>query len=175
MINTKHVIVAVALLAAVSGCGVKNSVKSLVGLGGPDRTVYSGPVYPAASKTAIAFQPSQVNKSCRVFAESLVQTPPQFTGKDIEAGILAEAGKRGADQVLIGRAREGKDNNGLAFLYYGPAYEYLCTDQCGGWKYGYDLWEQQGDWVTFGYAQWGKANAVYEIPLVLQVAMLRCQ
>lgn len=175
MITTKQVIIAAALLAAVSGCGVKNSVKNLVGLGGPDRAVYSGPVYPATSKTAIAFQPGQVNKSCRVFAESLVQTPPQFTGKDIEASILAEAGKRGADQVLIGRAREGKDNNGLAFLYYGPAHEYLCTDQCGGWKYGYDLWEQQGDWVAFGYAQWGKANAVYDIPLVLQVAMLRCQ
>jgi hypothetical protein len=175
MVNTKHVIVAAALLAAVSGCGAKNNVKNLVGLGGPDRTIYSGTVYPATSKTAIAFQPSQVNKSCRVFAESLVETPPQFTGKDVEASILAEAGKRGADLVLIGRARESKDNNGLAFHYYGPAHEYLCTDQCGGWKYGYDLWEQQGDWVSFGYAQWGKANAVYEMPMILQVAMLRCQ
>jgi hypothetical protein len=77
--------------------------------------------------------------------------------------------------VLIGRARESKDNNGLTFHYYGPAHEYLCTDQCGGWKYGYDLWEQQEDWVSFGYAQWGKANAVYEMPMILQVALLRCQ
>ena len=56
MITTKQVIIAAALLAAISGCGVKNSVKNLVGLGGPDRAVYSGPVYPATSKTAITTQ-----------------------------------------------------------------------------------------------------------------------
>ena len=175
MITTKQVIIAAALLAAASGCGVKNSVKNLVGLGGPDRTVYSGSVYPATSKTAIAFQPGQVNKSCRVFAESLVQTPPQFTGKDIEASILAEAGKRGADQILIGRSRQAEDDNGQRVLYFGPTAEYLCADQCGGWKYGYKYWEQQGEWISLGYGEWGKSGVQFETPMVTQVVMLRCQ
>jgi len=168
------VLVAVVLMTA-SGCGVKENVKKLVGLGGEDRTIYKGPVYPATGKTAVAFQPSQVDKSCRVFAESLVLLPAQSSGQDIASRVLAEAGQRGANQVLIGQARQSKDESGLQFLYYGPAAEYLCADQCGGWKFGYGLWEKQGDWVTVGYAEWGKAGAVYETPLVMQLAMLRCQ
>jgi hypothetical protein len=168
------VLMAVVLVAA-SGCGVKDNVKKMVGLGGPDRTVYTGPAYPATSTTAIAFHPTQVGKSCRVFAESLVRFPDKSSGKDVETAVLAEARTRGADQVLIGRTRQSKDDDGLRFLYYGPANEYPCADQCGGWKFGYDLWEKQGEWVTIGYNEWGKAGAVFETPLVMQIAMLRCQ
>lgn len=175
MVTIKQMIVAASLLAAVSGCGVQHTAKKLVGLGEPDRTLYKGPVYPATSTINIAFQPNQVDRSCRVFAETLVQTPPQFTGKDIEASILAEASKRGADQILIGLARESTNNNRLTFLYYGPTHEYPCDEQCGGWKYGYKLWEKQGEWVGLGYGQWGKESAVYAMPLTMQVAMLRCQ
>jgi len=170
-----QLVVAVAALVALAGCGVKENVKNLVGLGGPDRTVYTGPAYPAAGKTGVAFQPAQVNKSCRVFAEALTQFPAKSSGKDVETVVLAEARTRGADQVLIGRTREGRDDNGPRFLYYGPAHEYLCADQCGGWKFGYDLWEKQGEWVTVGYGEWGKGGVVFETPLVMQVAMLRCQ
>jgi len=170
-----QLVVAAAVLVAVAGCGVKENVKNLVGLGGPDRTVYTGPAYPATGKTGVAFQPAQVNKNCRVFAESLVQFPTKSSGKDVETAVLAEARTRGADQVLIGQTRQSADDAGLRFLYYGPTSEYLCADQCGGWKFGYDLWEKQGDWVTVGYKEWGKAGAVFEAPLVMQVAMLRCQ
>ena len=174
MSKTVRFILVAAVLVVFSGCGVKNNVKKLVGLG-EDRTVYSGPTYPASSKIAIAFQPAQVNKSCRVFAETLVQLPANLTGKGIETSVLAEAGKRGADQVLIGQTRQGTGDGGLKFLYYGPAHEYFCTEQCGGWKFGYDVWEKQGEWVTIGYSEWGKDGVRFETPLVMQVAMLRCQ
>jgi hypothetical protein len=175
MSKTVRFILVAAVLFAVSGCGVKKSVQKLVGLGGDDPTVYSGAMYPATSKIAIAFQPAQVGKSCRVFAQSLVQFPANQTGKDIETAVLAEAGKRGSDQVLIGRTRQSGDDDGVQFFYYGPAQEYLCTDQCGGWKFGYGLWEKQGEWATVGYAEWGKAGVRFETPMVMQIAMLRCQ
>jgi len=175
MSKTVRFILLAAILVAVSGCGVKKNVQKLVSLGGPDPTEYSGAMYPATSKIAIAFQPAQVGKSCRVFAQSLVQFPANQTGKDIESAVLAEAGKRGSDQVLIGRTRQSGDDDGLQFLYYGPAQEYLCTDQCGGWKFGYGFWEQQGQWVTVGYAECGKAGVRFETPMVMQIALLRCQ
>ncbi|QQG64964.1 hypothetical protein [Desulfobulbus oligotrophicus] len=174
-VNVKCMIAAVILLAVLSGCGAKDRVMQVVGLGGPDPTVYSGPVYPATSKIATAFQADQVNRSCRVFAEVLVQLPEQFSGKDIESTILKEAGTRGADQVLIGQARTSTKNSGPTFLYYGPTYQYLCADQCGAWKYGYDLWEKQGEWVSVGYRQWGNVDVVYEMPIIMQVLMLRCR
>jgi hypothetical protein len=170
MSKSVQLVLMAAVLAAAMGCGVKK----YVGLG-DDRTVYNGPVYPATSKIAIAFQPAQTGKSCRVFAESLAQFPANLTGKDIETAVLAEAGKRGADQVLLGQTRQGEDDDGLQFLYYGPSREYLCADQCGGWKFGYNLWEKQGGWVTVGYAEWGKAGVRFETPLVMQLVMLRCQ
>jgi hypothetical protein len=45
------VLMAVVLVAAM-GCGVQK----YVGLGDDDRTVYSGPVYPATTTVAVAFQ-----------------------------------------------------------------------------------------------------------------------
>jgi len=166
-----QLVLAAMILAAVSGCGVKK----YVGLGDDDRTVYSGPMYPATSKIAIAFQPAQVGKSCRVFAETLAEFPANMTGKDIESAVLGEAGKRGADQVLIGQSRLAADDDGLKFLYYGPTHEYLCADQCGGWRFGYKFWEKQGEWASVGYGQWGKSGARFENPLVMQMVMLRCQ
>ena len=104
----------------------------------------------------------------------LVQFPPKQTGKDIESAIVAEAGKRGADQVLIGQSRQG-DDKGLRFLYYGPEKEYLCVEQCGGWNFGYDLWEKQGEWVNIGYKEWGKAEVRYDTALAMQIALLKCR
>lgn len=175
MSKTVRCIVVATALIAISGCGVKDDVKKLVGLGGDDQTVYSGPAYPPTNKIVTAFQPAQVGKSCRVFAQSLVLLPANLTGKDIENSLLTEAGQRGADQVLIGQARQSEDNHDLQFLYYGPTHEYACVDQCGGWKFGYDLWEEQGDWVSIGYGEWGKAEAQFANPLVMQLALLRCQ
>jgi len=163
-------LLAIVLISA-PGCGTKE----LLGLGDKEQNPYTGPAYPPASKIVTAFQPTQVPRSCRVFAEVLVQLPPKISGKNIENTILAEAGKRGADQVLIGQSRQGNEDDGLQFHYFGPKKEYLLTEQWDGWKFGYDLWEKQGAWVSVGYKEWGKAEVSYETPLVLQMAMLRCQ
>jgi len=159
------------VLVSASGCGTKE----LLGLGDKNQNPYTGPDYPPTSKIATAFQAAQAPRSCRVFAEVLVQLPPKITGKNIETTILAEAGKRGADQVLIGQSRQSKEDDGVTFHYFGPRKEYLLAEQWDGWKFGYDLWEKQGDWVSVGYKEWGRAEVSYETPLVLQMAMLRCQ
>jgi hypothetical protein len=165
-----QIFLAALLLVGTFGCGAKE----LLGLGGKDRTLYSGPQYSPTSQVAIAFHPTQVPKSCKVFAEVLAQLPPKLTGKDIESAILTEAGKRGANRVLIGQSRQG-DDKGTRFLYYGPDKEYLCSEQCGDWKFGYDLWEKQGEWVNIGYKEWGRAEVRYETPLVMQLVLLQCR
>ena len=173
MSKWKPFVPAAIALFALSGCAMQEDVKQLVGWEGDN--AYSGAVYPATTKIAIAFQPAQVGSSCRVFAQTLVELPANTNGKEIENLILAEAGKRGADQILIGSSRQAEDDNGPNFLYYGPKDEYLCADQCGGWKYGYEFWEEQGEWIGLGYGEWGNAKAQFEMPMVTQVLMLRCQ
>ena len=175
MSRTVRCLLIVTALVALTGCGIKNTVKEWVGLGGSGPIAYTGPVYPPTQVVAVVFQSAQVDKSCRVFAEALVQFPAKYSGKEVEATVLAEAKARGADQVLIGQARQSKDGNGPYFFYYGPTHEYTCTDECGGWKFGFDLWEQQGDWASIGYREWGKAGMVFETPLVMQMVMIRCQ
>jgi len=175
MSRTVRCLLTATALVALTGCGVKNTVKQWVGLGGSGPTAYTGPVYPPTQAVAVAFQSAQVDKACRVFAEVLVQFPAKYSGKEVEAAVLAEARARGAGQVLIGQARQSKGNNGPYFLYYGPTHEYTCTDQCGGWKFGFDLWEQQGEWASIGYREWGNAGVTFEMPLVMQMVMLRCQ
>ncbi len=160
------------VVVSTFGCG--RSLE-LVGLGDTDQNAYSGPMYPATSKIAIAFQARQVGPTCRVFGEALVRLPANLSGKDVENIILGEAGKRGADQVLIGQSRQTEDDEGVRFLYYGPEKEYLCSEQWNGWKFGYSLWEKQGEWVNVGYGEWGKTTVRYENPMIMQVAMLRCQ
>ena len=166
---------AALILLLLTGCAMQENVKQLVGWENGNQNTYSGPVYPPTSKIAIAFQPDQVGRSCRVFAQSLVELPANMNAKEIENVILAEAGKRGAEQILIGQSRQAEDDNGPNFLYYGPTNEYLCADQCGGWKYGYEFWEKQGEWISLGFSTWGKSGTQYEVPLVTQVIMLRCQ
>jgi hypothetical protein len=175
MLRTVRYLVLVTALAALAGCGTKDSVKRFVGLAGPEPSEYTGQAYPATQTVDVVFQSSQVDRTCRVFAELLVQFPANASGRDVESAVLTEAKARGAHQVLIGQSRQGKENNGPSFLYYGPTYEYFCTDQCGGWKFGFDLWVEQGEWVNIGYKEWGKAGVVFETPLVMQMVMLRCQ
>ncbi|MBM9615380.1 hypothetical protein JWJ90_13935 [Desulfobulbus rhabdoformis] len=175
MLSWKQLAPAALALMLFSGCATQENVKQLVGWSDDEDTTYSGPEYPATSKIAIAFQPAQVGQSCRVFAQSLVTIPANMNGKQIKTALLAEAGQRGADQILIGCSREAEDDEGLNFLYFRPAAEYLCTDQCGGWKYGYEVWEEQGGWVSLGYGELGREEAHFESPMVTQMLLLRCQ
>ena len=143
--------------------------------GGNKAMVYTGTTYPPTDKVEYAFLASQVPSSCRVFAHLLVTLPANSTGKTIKESLSDEARMRGADMILIGQSRQMKEEQGLNFLYYGPEREYRCNEKWCGWKYGYDFWEQQGDWVNIGLREWGNAGIRFDYPLVLQAAFLRCR
>ena len=65
--------------------------------------------------------------------------------------------------------------NAIRFLYYGPEREYPFAERWRGLKFGYEVWEKQGDWVSIGYNELGRAEVRYDVPLIMQVAMLRCR
>ncbi len=155
--------VAVTILFLVSGCG------------GKENTSYRGQKYSATTKVIPTFLPDQVPVNCRVFSHMFVWLPAGSTGKTIAQSVEKEAQSHGADMVLIGGSRQAEDNRGLEFDYYGPEHEYKCRDKWCGWKFGYETWSQQGDWVTLGFKEWGNGNVVFEVPLVMQAAFLRCQ
>ena len=154
---------ALTVIFLVSGCG------------GKDNTAYKGEKYPATSKVIPSFQPEQVPVSCRVFSHLLVWLPQDSNGKTITLAIEKEARAHGADMLLIGGSRQAEDDNGLEFIYYGPEKEYKCRDKWHGWKFGYDVWGEQGDWVNLGYKEWGNGAVSFNFPIVMQAAFLRCQ
>jgi hypothetical protein len=158
-----QIVLSVALIAGAFGCAKQ------------DGSVFTGTVYPPTTEMTTVFQPTQVPGSCRVFAESLVFVPAELTGKDISSIILNEAGARGADMVLIGQTRESRKDEGVQFTYFGLPKEYRIADQWRGWRYGYALWSKQGEWVSVGYKEWGNEDIRFEIPLLMQVALLRCR
>jgi predicted small lipoprotein YifL len=149
-----------ALTVGLAGCGSKD-------------LTYSGPVYPPTATITKVFQPGQVPRSCRVFAEVVALMPANLTGREVENTILAEAGRRGAEMVLFGQSRQGKDSK-TQFLYFGPQREYPFAEFWSGWKFGYSLWKEQGDWLNIGYNELGSDSVRYDVPLAMQLAMLRC-
>ncbi|MCW5204471.1 hypothetical protein VU02_00845, partial [Desulfobulbus sp. N2] len=70
--------------------------------------------------------------------------------------------------------RQANDNQGPAFSYYGPAQPYKCRDNWSGWKFAYEEWVSQGEWVAMGYNEWGNPDAHFNPPLIIQAAFLRC-
>ncbi len=146
----------------------------LAACGSHDQTMYRGMAYPPTDKVQAAFQISQVPPSCLVFAQALMVTPSGFSGEDIDKAVSKEAEARGADMVLIGRSRRSEEGDTLTFHYYGPDKAYPISSWLG-WQYGYEEWEQQGEWVNFGYNQWDNNTAQYDYPIIMHVAFLRCQ
>lgn len=161
MERTLRLVMLLALTVGLAGCG------------GKDLT-YSGHVYPSTTAITKVFQPGQVPRSCRVFAEVVALLPANLTGREVENAILAEAGKRGAEMVLIGQSRQGEDNKS-EFLYFGPRREYPFSESWSGWEFGFSLWKKQGDWLNIGYNELGSDSVRYDVPLAMQLAMLRCQ
>lgn len=161
MKQAHQLIVVLALALGLAGCGGKD-------------LSYTGPAYPPTTSITKVFQPAQVPRSCRVFAEVIVLLPGQLSGREVENTIMAEAGRRGADLVLFGQGRQGSEN-ATQFHYVGPLREYLFAEFWSGWKFGYKVWKKQGEWVSIGYRELGNDSVRFETPLAMQVAMLRCQ
>lgn len=147
----------------------------LAGCGGKGNTGYTGEKYSPTTKVIPTFQPTQVPVNCKVFSQMLVWQPAGANGKTIAQAVEKEARAHGADMVLIGESRQAEDDKGLEFVYYGPDREYKCRDKWCGWKFGYETWSEQGDWVTLGYKEWGNDGISFDVPLVMQAAFLRCQ
>jgi hypothetical protein len=122
----------------------------------------------------IAFQPDQVPPQCRVFAHILADMPTGLSGPEVRQQVVQEAKMRGADIILIGQSRQSDDDLEPDFHYYGPGQEYNCRDSWCGWKYGFDHWNDQGDWVNIGFKEWNSDDVFHDYPFVLQAAFLRC-
>jgi len=152
----------VAMLFLVAGCG------------GKETPTYLGGQYPTTTKVIPSFQADQIPVSCSVFSHLFVWQPAGSNGQTIAMTIEQEARSRGADMVLLGGTRQAEKDRGLAFVCYGPATEYKCRDKWCGWKFGYQDWAKQGEWVSFGFKEWGNSIASYATPLVIQAAFLKC-
>ncbi|MCL1981141.1 MAG: hypothetical protein FWG62_08735, partial [Proteobacteria bacterium] len=63
MSKTVRCLLLITTLVALAGCGVKNTVQQWIGLGGPESSAYSGPVYPPTQTAGVAFQPAQVGRT----------------------------------------------------------------------------------------------------------------
>ncbi|HEB69016.1 MAG TPA: hypothetical protein ENI88_05280 [Desulfobulbus sp.] len=163
--RTSTLVVIICALFLLAGCGGKDN----------DLTAFKGTVYPPTTKVNFIYLASQAAPPCRVFAELLVTLPAGMNGEQMREQLEAEAKKRGADTVLIGQSRQMEDDEGVSFVYYGPQKEYLCNAQWCGWKFGYDAWDEQGDFVNIGFKEWGNKNARYDFPIMLQAAFLHCQ
>jgi hypothetical protein len=140
-----------------------------------ENTIYYGPVYQQTDKVAIAFLPEQVAENCFVFAHLLITIPAGKNGLEIAEIVTAEAQLRGADTILIGQSRKSEKDAVLTIRYFGPTQEYLCRENWCGWKFGYDVWEKQGNWVDVGYTEWNNNTRLYEHSITLQIAFLRCK
>ncbi len=147
----------------------------LSGCGGKELPRYRGVQYAATSVAIPTFQADQLPVTCQVFAHLLVWLPAGENGLHIARAVEEEARTRGADRIFIGASRVAEKDQGLTFVYYGPEKAYNSRDKWCGWRFGYQDWARQGDWVPFGYTEWGNENAVFESPMVMQAAFLRCR
>ena len=141
---------------------------------GHDNTGYAGKQYQPTEKVDTVYQVGQIPKSCHVTAHILATIPPNFSGQNFADAIGDEAKLRGADIVLVGQSRRSEGAEKLSFVYYGPVVEYNIS-QWAGWSYGYEEWEDQGEWVNIGFTEWGNSSIEYDYPVMMQLVFLRCR
>jgi hypothetical protein len=137
-------------------------------------TGYSGITYPETDKVVPVFQKSRVPDSCRVFAQLFATMPAGYSGADFVAAVSQEARSKGAEMMYIGQSRQCTTETSLTYTYYGPEQEYPIRDW-PGWNYGSSQWQEQGEWCSIGYLEWGDSEVRFDYPVVMQVAFLRCR
>ncbi len=152
------------MIFSLSACGGTTTVHSN----------YSGPQYLETAQVDVLFQASQVQPSCRVFAELFAFFPADVSAQTIATVLTDEARVRGAHVLLIGQSRESEKDEGLYLTYLGPPREYAMDRGWNDWRAGYSIWKKQRGWLNLGHAEWGREDVLYPMPLVVQAAMLRC-
>jgi len=90
--------------------------------------------------------------------------------------MVREAGEKGANQILVGMAREqmGKRQGSFRFDYFGPKYPYPFPQGWMGWKFGFEQWNKAGPLLGFGLDSWGNPARHYDSSLMIQALFLRC-
>ncbi|PIE55973.1 MAG: hypothetical protein CSA34_06725 [Desulfobulbus propionicus] len=147
-----------------------------LGLGGcaDKEATYQGIAYAPTHEVKTVYHFRQVPPGCKVFAHVLISFPADSDGSAMQQSVYGEAERRGADVVFLGQSRQMEDDEALQFRYYGPESEYDFRQQWKGWKWGFDQWRQQGQWVGIGAREWGAATLRFEYPVMTQAAFLRC-
>lgn len=130
--------------------------------------------YSQTQQVQVVFQKSRIPASCRLFSQLFVTLPAHSSGQEMAEVINTEAKSKGADMVLIGQSRQCTSESDLSFTCYGPDREYSIGDW-PGWDFGYDDWQDQGEWIGIGYNEWGNPDVRFDYPVMLQVAFVRCQ
>jgi hypothetical protein len=146
----------------------------LSGCGFHDNDSVQTITYPPTDKVEAVFQKSRVPASCRVFANLYATMPAGSSGQQFVEAVSDEARSKGADIILVGQSRQCTTESELNFTYYGSNREYKIRDW-PGWSYGFEEWQEQGDWTGIGYKEWGSNDIHYDYPILLQVAFVRCQ
>lgn len=145
----------------------------LTGCGSHDNSVQSIE-YPPTEKVEAVFQKNRIPDSCRVFANLYATMPAGYTGQQFVDAVSGEAKSKGADIILIGHSRQCTTESELDFTYYGPDREYKIREW-PGWSYGFEEWQEQGEWTGIGYKEWGNSEVRYDYPILMQVVFVRCQ
>lgn len=135
---------------------------------------YSGPQYPETAQVDVLFQASQVQPSCRVFAELFAFFPADVSAQTIATVLTDEARVRGAQVLLIGQSRESEKDEGMYLMYLGPQREYAMDRGWSDWRAGYPVWKKQLGWIVLGHGEWGREDLLFPVPIAVQAAMLRC-
>ncbi len=139
-------------------------------------TEYEGLRFPETEHTAVTFQEKTVAADCSAFAHLFMNTTMGATGLDIANAMKSEAQAMGANQILIGMARElpEEEFSSNRFDYYGPEYAYTFHKTWLGWKFGFDEWDEAADFVGLGVNKWGKEDVLFDNSILIQAVFLRC-
>ncbi|PID77718.1 MAG: hypothetical protein CSB24_00075 [Deltaproteobacteria bacterium] len=134
------------------------------------------PHYPPGSEVLLVFQDDKVPEHCRVFSHRMMITPDQASGSQIRDELIKNAGKNGADLVLIGLARESMDEqDGYSYLTYGPKNAYNFQNGWRGWKYGFGDWNGEGSIVPLDFEAAAEQQGNFYRSLYIQNIYLTCR
>ncbi|MBW6519769.1 MAG: hypothetical protein K0A99_01990 [Desulfoarculaceae bacterium] len=137
---------------------------------------FTGVSFPPTEQVDVSFQTSAVPSSCQGFAHLIISTDGPTSGLEIQEAMVREAGEKGANQILVGMAREqmGKRQGSFRFDYFGPKYPYPFPQGWMGWKFGFEQWNKAGPLLGFGLDSWGNPARHYDSSLMIQALFLRC-
>lgn len=128
-------------------------------------------------KSSITFIQKDVPAQCKVFSHLIINTPANATGTKLHATLLEQGKSSGADLILLGSARENKDEEQTSYSYhsYGPSAPYNFQKKWQGYKFGHKQWRQGGDLIGVDMKSLNDKEHTFHASLMLQAVYLSCQ